>query len=89
MNVTGLRFPAVIVLPEMVTGRPSALKFSVLGPPLWLPPSTEIGVVAEGAMLNVSLPVAPRVHADRGRRGDERAGDRHGRAIRNRRCRWR
>ena len=38
---------------------PSALKFSVLSPLLWLPPSTEIGVVAEGAMLNVSLPVAP------------------------------
>ena len=48
----------MIVSPEMVTGRPSALKFSVLAPPLSLPPSTEIGVVAEGVMLNASLPVA-------------------------------
>ena len=47
----------MIVLPEMVTGRPSALMFSVLPLPL-ASPSTEIGVVAEGVMLNVSLPVA-------------------------------
>ena len=58
VNVTGARVPAVIVWPEMVTGRPSALKFSVLAPLLSLPPSTEIGVVAEGVMVNVSLPVA-------------------------------
>jgi hypothetical protein len=57
VNVKGARLPALIVLPEMVTERPCALKFSVLGPAVELPPLTVIGVVAEGVILNISLPV--------------------------------
>jgi hypothetical protein len=51
LNVTGFRLPTVIVLPEMVTARPVALRFSV---PVPSPPVTVIGVVAEGMTLNVS-----------------------------------
>ena len=54
-NVTGARPAAVIWLPWIVTGRPSATKFSVSVPS---PPSTVIGVVAEGVIVNVSSTLA-------------------------------
>ncbi len=61
LNVNGARPAAVITLPRIVTGRPSALKFSVSLPS---PPSTVIGVEAEGVIVNVSSWVLPSIEAD-------------------------
>ena len=70
---------AVIVLPRIVTARPVGVEVQrvVVVP---LPPSTVIGVATEGVIVNVSLSWVAWVHADQGRRGDERTLDHHVRA---------